>query len=637
MNHFARTITLITYITILFTTTACNAQAVQLKNSKPNIVIFLTDDQGWGDAGIQGHPKIKTPHFDKFSSQGVRFTNCYAACSVCSPSRAAILTGRTPYRNGVWRWIPSGSQYHLRTSEITLPSLLKQKGYTTAHVGKWHLNGKFNSDEQPQPDDHGYDYWFATQNNAAPSHKNPRNFVRNGKDVGPLEGFSAVLVAKEAQHWLTKVRDKSKPFFITVWTHEPHLPIESDPKYMSLYNDIDDPNIRQHHGNITQMDEAFGIVLKTLKDINAEDDTLVIFTSDNGPEGRGNNGRTRGSTGGLRGRKRATFEGGIRVPGAMRWPKVFKDFELKPGLTSDTPIIGSDFFPTICDIVGIPLPDDRTIDGASLLPLLVDEPVQRKQPLYWRNHLSPKSHNVAIRVGDWKIIANDDLSKFELYNLKEDWQETTDVSKQHPQIFEQLKTKLIATDKHVLEEGPDWWKNDRPNRPRQNRNPTNPAKLNKGTDKTNTFDITLGGEVTKHPTGYALNASQGETVTLNKLKTPLTGKVTLKGTYQSLVNANTKNAAIVIGDATDRNRLIKIGSAIGMNAHVIFNGDWNNVGNLAKTNAKFDPKQSFNYQITIDLNKQTINAKLPKDFKQIQYLGYYAKGTSSAFSKINVE
>lgn len=257
-----------------------------------------------------------------------------------------------------------------------------------------------------------------------------------------------------------------------------------------------------------------------------------------------------------------------------------------------------------------------------------------------------KSHNVAIRVGDWKIIANDDLSKFELYNLKDDWQETTDVSKQHPQIFEQLKAKLIATDKHVLEEGPDWWKNDRQNRNRPNRNPANPTKLNKGTDKTNTFDITLGGEVTKHTTGYALNAPQGETVTLNKLKTPLTGKVTLNGTYQTLVNTNTKNAAIAIGDATDRKRLIKIGSAIGMNAHVIFNGDWNNVGNLAKTNARFDPKQTFNYQITIDLNKQTItanisgttiNAKLPKDFKQIQYLGYYAKGTASAFSKINIE
>ena len=138
-------------------------------NGKPNFVVFLTDDQGWGDLGCYGHPLIQSPNLDKFARQGMRFTQCYAACSVCSPSRSSILTGRTPYRNGVWRWIPSGSQYHLRISEITVTQLLHDRGYATCHAGKWHLNGKFNSADQPQPNDHGYDWWLATQNNAAPA------------------------------------------------------------------------------------------------------------------------------------------------------------------------------------------------------------------------------------------------------------------------------------------------------------------------------------------------------------------------------------------------------------------------------------------------------------------------------------
>ena len=202
---------------------------------RPNFIVFLTDDQGWGDLGCYGHPLIKSPNLDKFASEGMRLTQCYAGCSVCSPSRSAILTGRTPYRNGVWRWIPGGSIYHLRESEITIASLLKKQGYETCHAGKWHLNGKFNSNEQPQPDDHGYDHWLATQNNAAPNHMNPTNYVRNREEVGPMEGPSAVIAASEAITWLKERKNSDTPFFITVWTHEPHLPIESAPKYMKHY------------------------------------------------------------------------------------------------------------------------------------------------------------------------------------------------------------------------------------------------------------------------------------------------------------------------------------------------------------------------------------------------------------------
>jgi arylsulfatase A len=207
--------------------------------AKPNFVIFLADDLGWGDLGCYGHERIKTPNLDRFASQGLRLTQCYSACSVCSPSRSAILTGRTPYRNGVFRWIPVGHECHLRTSEITIAKLLKERGYATCHSGKWHLNGHFNKPDQPQPSDHGFDHWFSTQNNAAPSHKDPTNFVRNGTPVGKLEGFSAPLVVDEAIGWLktrqgkTDAAGKDAPFFLFVCTHEPHLPIEADPKFAS--------------------------------------------------------------------------------------------------------------------------------------------------------------------------------------------------------------------------------------------------------------------------------------------------------------------------------------------------------------------------------------------------------------------
>ncbi|QDU63585.1 Arylsulfatase [Planctomycetes bacterium Pan216] len=449
-------------------------------NERPNFVVFLADDLGWGDLGCYGHEKIQTPNLDKFAKQGLRMTQCYSACSVCSPSRSSILTGRTPYRNGVWRWIPDGSKYHLRPSEITVAKLLKDQGYATCHVGKWHLNGKFNSSEQPQPGDHGYDWWMATQNNAAPTHKNPTNFVRNGEPVGPLEGFSAELVADEAIDWLQHHRDKEKPFFLTVWTHEPHLPIESNPKFMELYKDADDPGIRQHHGNVTQLDHAFGKLMKELEEQGLDESTFVIFTSDNGPEGSGEpfpknpqsqRNRTRGSTGGLRGRKRSTFDGGIRVPGIVRWPG-----KVKPGTETKEPVIGSDIFTTICDIVGVPVPSDRTIDGASMLPLFEGNQIEREQPLYWRNHLSDDKHMVALRDGDWKVIGSSDMTHFELYNLADDWQETADVAKKFPVKFAEMKRKLIDHDAAVLADGPDWWKNDPHARKRKQPKPKKKAK-----------------------------------------------------------------------------------------------------------------------------------------------------------------
>lgn len=434
---------------------AATAQGAE-KASAPNVVIFLADDLGYGDLGCYGHPRIKTPYLDAFAKQGARLTQCYSASAVCSPSRSAILTGRTPHRNGVYTWIAAGSEVHLRRSEVTLPKLLKNAGYTTCHVGKWHLNGKFNDPAQPQPNDHGYDHWLGTQNNAAPSHKNPINFVRNGKELGKQEGFSGPLVVGEAIDWLTNKRDKNKPFFLAVWTHEPHLPIETDPEFQKPYADLA-ADVRQHHGNVSQLDFAFGKLMKTLDNLKLTDSTFVVFTSDNGPEGNGNNGRTRGSTGGLRGRKRSMYEGGIRVPGMVRWPG-----HVKQGSTINTPVIGSDLFPTVLTACTVKLPTDRVLDGANTLDLLTGKSatLERKVPLYWRLNMAPPKENlhVAMRQGDWKILASQDFSHLEMYNLKADPKESKDLKKTEPKRFETMKETLTKLHQEIEKEGPDWWK-----------------------------------------------------------------------------------------------------------------------------------------------------------------------------------
>lgn len=607
------------------------------ETSHPNFIVFLTDDQGWGDLACYGHPVIKSPNLDRFAAEGLRLTQCYAACSVCSPSRSAILTGRTPYRNGVWRWIPSGSQYHLRKSEITIASVLKNRGYETCHTGKWHLNGKFNSDSQPQPDDHGYDHWMATQNNASPHHMNPVNYVRNRKAVGRMEGPSAVIAANEAISWLKTRKDDDTPFFITVWTHEPHLPIESAPEYMKPYADIEDEGLRQHHGNITQMDDAFGKLMAAVDEMGYRDNTVVFFTSDNGPEGKGTSGRTRGSTGGLRGRKRHTHEGGIRVPGIIRWPG-----HIQAGSTSEVPVIGSDIFTTICDIADIPLPDDRTIDGASLLPLFEGKPVQRTQPLYWRNHLAPQEFRVGLRIGDWKIVGSDDLTSFELYNIAKDPHETENLAESEPKRFAELRQRLIDHDASVLKEGPDWWKNDVKKPSRRGKTPEPPP----GNDPTGSFDIVLGTKVGATDFGFRLQ-SEGEGLALEELDEPITDRATIRLKYRSAVQSQaTMNGALVIADQPTNAGSVKVGTAIGMNQHVAFVGGWGNVGSSAAKRVDLKPTDTFTLKVQLNLAKHSATAvineteftfPLPDNLKAVRHIGLYNKATATEFTAPAVE
>ena len=422
-----------------------------VNSATPNIVVVMADDMGWGDSGTFGNELIQTPNMDRLASEGVKLTQCYSACGVCSPSRSAMLTGRTPYRNGVYRHLSGNHPAYLRASEITYPELLKEIGYETCHVGKWHLLSKkqFNKPEYPQPGDQGYDYWMYTQNNAAPSHKNPNNFIRNGEPVGETTGYSAQLVAGEAVKWLKNLRDPKKPFVLTVWFHEPHSPIATDPRFQELYKGHKNS---KYMGNITQMDHGLGMVLDALDEIGASDNTLVFFTSDNGPVPSFG-----GTSGGLRGNKRSEYEGGIRVPGLARWPG-----HVAPGTVSDVPVIGTDVFSTALDITGLPLPTDRTIDGASMIPALSGKPIERKIPMFWRTHVSKPNERVAMRIGDWKIVGDETLSKFQLYEVQKDWQEKNDLAETMPEKTEEMKNILLKLWADIEAEGPnEWWESDK--------------------------------------------------------------------------------------------------------------------------------------------------------------------------------
>lgn len=427
---------------------ACGAE-------RTNFVVILCDDLGYGDLGCFGHPHIKTPHLDALAGEGLRLTDCYAAAPVCSPSRSGLLTGRIPNRLGVYDWIPEKSPMHLKSREITVAKLLQEAGYSTCHVGKWHCNGYFNSPEQPQPGQHGFDYWFSTQNNAVPSHKNPKNFVRNGQPVGAMTGYSSQIIVDEAISWLDH-HDKSKPYLLMVWLHSPHETIATANQYVEQYNAVaQSPQQAEYFGNVTQLDYEVGRLLKSLEQRGDRDSTLIYFSSDNGPETlnryKGSE-RSFGSPSPLRGMKLHMYEGGIRVPGIIRWPA-----RIKTATESAVPVASYDLLPTFCQIAGIKPPADRPLDGTSLLPLFEGQSLIRSKPLYWQYDRAIGGENkVAVRDGDWKLLANADLTKFELYNLKADRSETRDISLTEPAQVAALSAKLKHLHAEVKAEGPTW-------------------------------------------------------------------------------------------------------------------------------------------------------------------------------------
>ncbi len=442
---------------------------------KTNFLVILCDDLGYGDLACYGHPMIQTPNLDTLAAQGMRLTACYSAAPVCSPSRCGLLTGRNPNRFGVYDWIPGKHPMHLGRNEVTIARLLQQAGYATGQFGKWHCNGQFNSPKQPQPNDHGFDYWFSTQNNAGPSHQNPANFVRNGQPVGPTEGYSCQVVSDEAIRWLRTGRPSNKPFFAFVCFHETHEPVASPAELIAKYPQAKNPTQAAYFANVTNVDLAVKRLLDTLDELGEARRTFVVFTSDNGPETLDRYPsavHSHGSPGPLRGMKLHIYDGGIRVPGIIRWPG-----HTRPGQVVDEPVSNVDLLPTFCAIAGIEPPRDRPIDGTSILPIFDGRPVQRKTPLFWFYYAALGKPKAAIREGDWKLVAHWDVREisnaiaspeavraikgarlidFELYNLREDIGEKRDLAADQPQRVQAMAGRLRSLFGQVQAECPVW-------------------------------------------------------------------------------------------------------------------------------------------------------------------------------------
>lgn len=466
---------------------------------RPNIIIFLADDLGYGDPGCYGNPIIKTPHIDTFAQEGVRFTDCHAAGTVCSPSRAGLLTGRNPYRSGFY-YIAGGGAY-LHREEITIAELLKDSGYDTCFAGKWHLGNFTRSAALPDPGEHGFDHWFATPVNAFEGPDHPTTFVRNGVRVPEVDGWYCDAVVRESLEWLRNRPDPEKPFFLFVASHEPHTPLAPPQHYAAMYDNpetdelekrihyggVERPdrdisgNKKYFYGTVTQLDAAFGDLMKGIDELQAADNALVFFTSDNGPESPVNlqeshgewddpiRDRCFGTPGPLRGMKRFTYEGGHRIPGILRWPG-----RVRPGSVSNALINGTDMLPTLCEAAGMLPPRDRTIDGTSILPLFAGKQLQRNVPQCWFFPAYEDAYGyipqMAMRIEQYALLGwfsekRDDerymdwlkraeLVSFELYDVTADEAQQKDISAGNPAILSKMIPQMKALWADIQEEGP---------------------------------------------------------------------------------------------------------------------------------------------------------------------------------------
>ena len=406
-----------------------------IEPKRPNIVILLADDMGYGDYERIGG-STETPNLNRLADEGIFFNNFYSAGPNCSPSRTGLMTGKSPAKVGMYSYRPQNHPLHLPDQEITLAELLKTRGYQTAHIGKWHLGELTGNPEfgHPQPHEQGFDYSMGTENNAEPSHHNPRNFIRNGKALGKVEGYSCQIVAQECMDWLNQKSDD--PFFLYVAFHEPHAKVASPPELVEKYKNLPQKDA-EYLANIDHLDSAIGRILNYLEQHDLMDNTIIMFSSDNGSYRLASNA-------GLKAVKSFLYDGGIRVPGIIRWSGIKTD---KKVVEAPTGLV--DLLPTLCEIVGIYPPDD--LDGTSILPLLEGKPFERKLPLYWFFYRT--SPEIAMRIGDHMILGLDNdtiprphqfsqddlgylknisLKNYELYDLRNDFSQEKNLFHTHP-------------------------------------------------------------------------------------------------------------------------------------------------------------------------------------------------------------
>ncbi|WDE99343.1 sulfatase [Lentisphaera profundi] len=456
---------------ILFLSTLLSTYIVQgsekvpkspiVSQSKPNVLFILIDDLGWADIGCYGAKFHETPNVDRLAMQGMRFTDAYAASAVCSPTRASILTGKYPSRINFWRASPIEN---LPQSEITIAEALKDAGYHTAHMGKWHLMVKSKSEgESSFPEDHGFDVNVGGTRSGAPgTFFFP--YKRKGREPGQDNAVPGFENGKEGDYLTDKLTDKAiafmketkdKPFFLNLWYFTVHTPVQGKEEKIAKYEKkLTELGITSPSGSVKEgkrysrkaqdspiyaamvesMDENVGRILDYLKESGLEKNTIVIFSSDNG--GLSTISSTKGGPAcsfPLRAGKAWLHEGGIRVPMIIKWPG-----NPNPGSTCFIPVVSTDFYPTILEMAGLPLQPSQHLDGLSLVPLLKGKAKGlKREALYFHfpqdHHVSSKGPSAAIRMGDYKLVEEFYTGKLELYNLAQDLGEQNELSAQEPE------------------------------------------------------------------------------------------------------------------------------------------------------------------------------------------------------------
>ncbi len=441
-------------------------ETIQKKTDKPNVVLILIDDLGWKDLGFMGSKFYETPNIDKLARTGVIFTNAYAACSVCSPTRASIQTGRYPARLGVTDWIRARFQlntaevkapqpyeensnkklrtpsnpYWMETSEITIAEILKKSGYFTCHIGKWHLGP-----DDYYPEKQGYDLNIAGSDMGQPvnyfdPYSNAKGVIFPNLEPRQKDEYLEDRLASELKIVIEK--NKDKPFFINMCNYAVHTPLMAKQEIIKKYESkevVDGQKNVVYAAMIESMDQAVGSLMNTLKDNGLLENTVVIFLSDNG----GLIGSTDNSP--LRSGKGYPYEGGIRIPMIVSWKG-----QINGNKVSDLPVTTVDLLPTICALTKSPLPKTE-LDGRDLSPVLKGKKLNQV-PLYWHfphyrvGDIVPYS---IIRDGDWKLIKRYEGTTFELFNLKNDLEEKNELSGKNPDKVKELDAKLQLWLKHT--------------------------------------------------------------------------------------------------------------------------------------------------------------------------------------------
>jgi arylsulfatase A-like enzyme len=434
---------------------------------RPNILFVLVDDLGWSDLGCYGSTFYETPNLDRLAASGMRFTNAYAACPVCSPTRAAIMTGKHPARLNITDWIPGNDpkdrkligpqdRHELPLDECTLAEALKPHGYKTFFAGKWHLG-----DAGYFPEDQGFDINRGGHHRGSPPggyyvpYKNPK------LEDGPEGEYLTGRLTDESIAFLRENREN--PFLLYLSFYTVHTPIQPCKQHIEKFRKkaeklppSESPVFRKEHDGVTRlhqdrpdyasmvhaMDRNAGRLLDELEGLGLEENTIVVFTSDNGGLStlRGPNAPT--AIGPLRAGKGWCYEGGIRIPQIMRVPGV-----TQPGSTCDTPVTSMDFYPTLLNLAGIAMPDGDIRDGMDMTPLLEGGKAPGREAIYWHYphyHGSAWTPGAAVRAGDWKLIVFYHEEKTELYNLRKDPGEQHDLAVEMPEKTRELKKMLEA-------------------------------------------------------------------------------------------------------------------------------------------------------------------------------------------------